>query len=318
MESTVINGTADASAQMTNVVLDSLIILCSTVTICTSLLIVFIMVYYRSITQIDQTAHLLGINMNISLAIGCGIMLDIYCHTLYGHLHPHVSFDGYWCQAKAYLFYVSGCAFFYSYLLQSIYRLFRIVFYNRPALQSCKLYICGVILQWVVSFVQVCPVLLLGTFDYLPKDYHCQIDLRNVRGLFIGLSLVHLIPVSLTSVCYVWTMTYIRRQSATVKSIRQQANDRRDAVVLSRIFMLLGMMIVSGLPTLGISVFYQVFGYLPYWSTQFQWLTATMSMCCVSIMMLLVSPDLEKLWKRPRRTLIVKLQTKSDYLYSFV
>ena len=318
VQASALNGTVDTSVQVTNIVLDSLIILSAAITICTCILIVFIRLYYRSIIQIDRTAHLLGINMNISLAIGCTIMIDMYCQTLYGHLRLNVSFDGYCCQIKAYLFYVSGCAFFYSYLLESIYRLCRIVFHTRPALQSYKLYMCGIVLLWIVSFAQVCPVLLLGTFDYLPDDYHCQIDLRNIHGLLVGLFVVYLFPVSLTSMCYVWTMTYMCRRSAVVKNIQQQVNDRRDAVVLSRVFMLLGTMIASGLPTLGISLFYQLSGYLPFWSTQFQWLTTTISMCCVSMMMLLVSPDLAKIRNRPRFAEIITLQTKSDYLYSLV
>jgi hypothetical protein len=130
-------------------------------------------------------------------------VLDIYCYTLYGHLHPGVSFNGQWCHVKAYLFYVSGCGFFYSYLLQAIYRLCRIVFYTKPSLQSFKLYVYGIVLQWIFSFLQVIPVLLLGTFEYLPLDYHCQIAISNIRGLFVGLALVHMIPVTLTTICYV-------------------------------------------------------------------------------------------------------------------
>jgi hypothetical protein len=92
---------------------------------------------------------------------------------------------------------------------------------------------------------------------------------------------------------------YIRKISATVKSIRQQAKDRRDFLVLKRVFILLSILIASGVPTLGISLFFQFFGYLPYWSTQFQWLTATFSICVVSIVLIFVSPNLPKCRKHP-------------------
>lgn len=65
-------------------------------------------------------------------------------------------------------------------------------------------------------------------------------------------------------------MMYIRRSSALTKSVRQQAKDRRDFLVLTRIFVLLGVIIASGMPTLRISLFSQFAGYLPYWSSQFQ------------------------------------------------
>jgi hypothetical protein len=297
------------SKQVTNIVLDSLIIVFSVITVLVSIAMILIMLFYKSTIRGDRTAHLLIINIYVSLFIGCAMSLDIYCYTLYGHLYVNVSFDGPWCYIKAYLFYVSGCGFFYSYFLQAIYRLCRIVFYTKPALQTYKLYVYGIIVQWLLSFLQVIPVLVLGTFEYLPYDYHCQIPIQNIRGLIIGLSLVHLIPVSLTTACYIYTMMYIRKYSAIVKSVRQQANDSRDALVLRRIFVLLGVIIGSGMPTLGISLFSQFSGYLPYWSSQFQWLSATSSICCVSVILIFVSPNLQKFWKQQRQAPVVVLYT---------
>ncbi|CAF1544897.1 unnamed protein product [Adineta ricciae] len=232
--------------------------------------------------------------MYVSLFIGCAIVLDIYCYTLYGHLHVNVSFDGQWCQLKAYLFYVSGCGFFYSYLLQAIYRLCRITLFRKPSLQTFRLYVCGIVVQWLLSFVQVIPVLLLGTFEYLPHDYHCQIAIHNVRGLLIGLALVHTIPISLTTMCYAYTMFYIQKISATIKTARQLATDQRDFLVLKRIFIVLTTLIASGMPAFSIGLYFQFTGHLPYWSTQFQWLSATFAMLIVSIILIFVSPNVPK------------------------
>jgi len=49
-----------------------------------------------------------------------------------------------------------------------------------------------------------------------------------------------------------------------VRPIRQQAKDRRDFIVLTRVFALLSVIIVSVMPTLGISLFSQFADYLPY------------------------------------------------------
>ncbi|CAF0983486.1 unnamed protein product [Adineta steineri] len=286
------------SAQVTNIILDLLIIGSATLAVLVSLIMILIMLIHKSTIKRDRTAHLLCINMYASLLIGCGMILIIYCYTLYGHIYINISFDGPWCYAQAYLLYVSGCGFFYSYLLQAIYRLCRIVHYTKPSLQSFRLYVYGIIIQWILSFLQVIPVLLLRTFEYLSQDYHCQIAIYNVRGLIMGLSMVHMIPISLTTICCIYTMMYIRRRSVIRKSIRQQANDRRDFLVLKRIFILLSILIASGMPTLGISLFFQISGYLPLWSTQFQWLTATFSIFTVSVILIFVSPNIPKFWKR--------------------
>ncbi|UJR26705.1 hypothetical protein I4U23_008021 [Adineta vaga] len=253
------------------------------------------MLFHKSTVKGDRIAHMLCINMYVSLFIGCAIVLDIYCYTLYGHLYINVSFDGQWCYIKAYLFYVSGCGFFYSYLLQAIYRLCRIVLYRKPALQSFRLYVYGIIFQWILSFIQVIPVFLLQTFEYLPHDYHCQIAIHNIRGLLIGLSLVHTIPISLTTISYVYTMIYIRKVSAKVKTIRQLANDRRDFLILKRIFIVLTILIASGMPAFGIGLYVQFSGHLPFWSTQFQWFSATFSMLIVSVILIFISPNLRKI-----------------------
>ena len=290
------------SARNVNIILDSFIIVSAIIAILISISMVIVMLFYRSTIRIDRTAHLLSINMYISLFIGCATVLDIYCYTLYGHLYIDLSFDGQWCYIQAYFFYVSGCGFFYAYLLQAIYRLCRIVFHTKPALQSPKLYIYGIIFQWIFSFIQVIPIFFLGLFEYVPNDYHCQIPLQNTVGLIIGLSLVHMIPVSLTTICYIYTAIYIRKTSTTVRSIQHQNRDRRDFRILTRIFALLTVIIASGMPSLAISLLPQFVGYLPYWSTQFQWLTATFSICMVAVILIFVSPNLPKFWKAPRPT----------------
>ncbi len=52
------------------------------------------------------------------------------------------------------------------------------------------------------------------------------------------------------------------------------------------------------MPQLGISIFYQYYGYLPYWSTQFQWLTANFSVLCISLILMFVSPNLQHFFRQ--------------------
>ena len=282
-----------------NIILDCLIIACAKFAVFISILMIWIMLFHQFSSSADRTAHLLCINMYCSLGIGCAIMFDIYCYTLYGHIHPTtVSFDRPWCYIKCYLFYVSGCSFFYSYLLQAIYRLCRIVFYTKPFLQSFYLYIGGIALQWIFSCLQVLSIYFLDVFKYLPRDYHCQIPLSDLRSLLLGLSMVHSIPITLTTICYVYTIVYIRRRTISIRTTRQRARDRRDLSVLTRVFILLAVMIGSGLPQMGIGIYHHYSGFLPSWATQFQWLTATFSVLCVAVIMMVISPNLQNFFRQ--------------------
>ena len=287
-------------AQLVNIILDGLIIGSAATAMSVSFIIVVLTCCRKSEVPVDRIARLLVVNMYVTLFIGCALILDIYCWTLYGHVHRNVSFDGPSCRIKAYLLHVTGCAFYYSYLLQAVYRLFRIAFHTKAVLQSFNVYISSIVLQWLMSFLQVTPVLLLGFFEYLPNDFHCQIAVENIHGLLMAISVVHTIPLSLATVCYLYTTAYIRKRSARVRTVRQQVNDRRDFLVLTRMFTLLGMMILSGLPTLGISLFYQLFGYLPFWAVQFQWLTVIVAVCCVSLIQVVISPTWEIFSRRSR------------------
>jgi len=281
-----------------NIILDIFILIFSSLTILISFVMILIMSFSKNSTSVERTAHLLCLNMFASLLFGCMIMLDMYCYTLYGHLHPNISFNNQRCFIRSYLLYVSGCSFFYSYLLQAIYRLCRIVFFKNPGLQSIYLYIGGISIQWIFSFLQVIPVYLFGAFEYIPEDYHCQISVNNIKGLLTGLSLVHMIPISLTTVCYIYTIRFLRKRRHALRPKVQRASDRRDLCVLRRMILLLVVMICSGLPQLGLSISSQYFGYLPYWSTQFQWLTATFSVFCIACILMFVSPNLQNIFRR--------------------
>ncbi|CAF4335009.1 unnamed protein product, partial [Adineta steineri] len=77
----------------------------------------------------------------------------MYTYSLYGDLNPSTSFDNAWCKIRAYLVFVGYCMFFNTFVLQAMFRLFRIAFYRRKSLQSREFFIIAFIIQWILSFI---------------------------------------------------------------------------------------------------------------------------------------------------------------------
>ena len=171
------------STQLANIIIYLSIFICAIVTVCTSFFVLFIIFYRRSTIRNDHVDYLLVANSYIALFLSSPFYFDMSAYSIYGHLHPASSFDGWWCRVKSYAIYVTGSAYFYSFLFQAIYRFCRIVFPTRPALRSFRLYAIVSILQWIFGILQVLPSLFAGYITYLPNDYHCQLALTNLRGI---------------------------------------------------------------------------------------------------------------------------------------
>jgi hypothetical protein len=67
---------------------------------------------------------------NLTIIWFCLTLLDIGGHSLYGHRNPSIDFSGWWCYILTYFLYVCFSAFYYSFILQAIFRLFFLFFLN--------------------------------------------------------------------------------------------------------------------------------------------------------------------------------------------
>jgi hypothetical protein len=77
---------------------------------------------------------------------------------------------------------------------------------------------------------------------------------------------------------------------------------QRDIIVLFRICILLALMVSFFIPATIIFIISDSTGYLPWWSSQFRWITYVISMSNVTIALTLISPHVMDLWKNFNRT----------------
>ena len=293
-----------STQQLANTVIDSLIIAVSSANIFMFMGIFGYVVYHLSKTRNtpNQVALLLTANMYLVMLVFSILLLDQHARALLGHLHSLLSLnDKIYCQIRAYFLLVSVSAIFCSNALQAVYRLCRVIFYTKRSLLSFQLYKLLIILQWMMCFFIKIPALSLGYFKYSPHDHYCQVEYTNFRILPVNAFFDYIIPMSITTGCYVYTLRKLRGENRDVMTQIQQTRARRDVIILSRICLLLGILLIIFIPSI-VTFFITFFtNYVPWWSIQIQWLVFSLSVTCIDIVLALVFPHVRNLWRRNPR-----------------
>ncbi len=160
-------------------------------------------------------------NSYIALLFISPFFIDMCVSSIYGYLYPKSSFNEFRCWFKSYLMYINGHVYFYSFLLQAIYRFYRIVYPKQIKFQSFRLYAIASGFLWINGCWQMLPSLIMGHIDYIPEEFHSQFPLTYLSGSLIGLSIIYLIPYILTVLCYIYTRDVHRGWKAAAAAPRR-------------------------------------------------------------------------------------------------
>jgi hypothetical protein len=224
------------------------------------------------------------------------LMLIMYTYTLLGNIGLSLSFAGRWCQLRIYFVHVCFCSLFYSFVLQAMFRLFRIVLYRYRHLQSFNVCMTSILLQWMISFLCILPNLLLHDFQYVPTEFNCWIDFENVRGLVMLTFNIFNNPLSIIFIIYTHIVRYVRR-TAHRRQIRQKAN-QRDLAVLKRIVILVFIVVSIGLPTVVLIIVYLVTNHIIPFAYHIQGLSISLGVLVASICSIFVTPQIQEIFKQ--------------------
>lgn len=307
MSNATVGGTANDDVRfrelpVPSIVLDSIgIVLCIITVMQTLILILLILKRRQLIKSRNKVLFLLSFNLYISILIFSLFLLDMFISMLTGHLHlglSHADFDTYWCRLKVYLGTVAMVSTFYANIFQALHRFFRIVYHVHPFLyRSLYPYLFAIVLQIVLGALQPLPVLLTGVYQY--EDYHCQMHLKNWRGMILGAFLIWLAPLTITMTIYMATLRYIRHHALSFTR-KQHFRTKRDFTVIRRVFWLLIFILLLGVPACGFTIIYYLFGYMGWWSNHLTWFACVLSFLGLSTVQTCFSPHLRTLWKRSR------------------
>ncbi|CAF1461193.1 unnamed protein product [Adineta ricciae] len=226
------------------------------------------------------------------------MMLIMYAYNLQGNLDPFISFGGRWCQIRTYLAHVCLCALYYSFVLQAIFRLFRIKFYRYRVLQSFGVFCIAVFLQWLISFLWILPNLLLGDFQYLLMEYNCWISFEDVRGLLILIVIIYGVSTSMISSIYMFIIRYVHRTSNVQQHQRRQSSDKRDLLILKRLVILVTVVVTLGFPTVLVIFVYVFTGYVLPLAYHVQGVSLSVGAFVTSVSLIFITPQLLEIFQK--------------------
>lgn len=248
--------------------------------------------------------HIRPLKSNIPLILTCNtymtsltssiIMLRIMIETVMGVLNYPIFYEGWICQLNGYLIYVAIGNVFYSYVLQAIFRLFRVVFYRQKFLYTTRVFTILILLQWFITILVNLPFLLLHDIEFISSEYRCQLSLTNIRACLMLLFIDYLIPGNVMLTIYLYIIRYIRQRNHRIMH-------RHDIVVLKKTLIMFTMVQLLSIPLVVLWLMYVIDGYLTPLSYQLQAITVAFSQSLTPIMVAYSTTQIRELFKCQQR-----------------
>jgi hypothetical protein len=165
-----------------------------------------------------------------------------------GYLMRNLTF----CYIWGFLYDFLECAIYYSYCIQSLYRLCRVVFYKKKFLISFSIYTKLCIGQWLFTIVLLLPTVFLY-YIRLPTETFCLVPYTDIHGQIYLIIALYLVPLVSITVVYIWITTFIRKTSRISTAIiltQQRQRNLRDLAVIKRIVIIISVLVVLRFPTI--------------------------------------------------------------------
>ena len=256
------------------------------------LLIFFIVL--KSRRELRDVSLLLTCNTAVSAFLTCSTSCVMISSDLFtGFLTYNMNF----CIAWGLLYDMFECSIYFSYCLQSIYRLCRVVFYKKRFLLSHSLYIILIIGQWLLTLILLLPPVFVNWYVRLPTDNFCLVPYTYLGPEMYHILILYLVPLICLAVVYMWITTYMRNISQTsmlvVVAIQRQRN-QRDLAVIKRILLLLSVLIVLRFPTVIFMIYAVVTGSLYPLTYGIVGIITTVCMIFIGIITINITPQLQK------------------------
>lgn len=226
------------------VVFDGVILFWFSLSLVLSIILLIVMlIYFRPFHS--NLSILLTFNTYITLCLTSMMMLITYGYNLYVDWYSVILMKDQWCEFRTYLVNVCFCALYYSCVLQSIYRLIRVVFYRWRFLRSYSIFVKAILIKWSLAFLLISFNMFHDDYQYLSDYYRCWIAFENIRGLLIATSMIYIGPLVTIFCIYTYILRHVRRSNLQ----RRPSSFHRDILVLKRIVIFICVIILIGLPT---------------------------------------------------------------------
>ena len=223
-------------------------------------ILIFIMLKFRR-QRVHDVSILLICNTCAAAVLTCCATCMMTASNLFtGFLIRNLQF----CYVWGFLYDTLECAIYYTYCLQSFYRLCRVVFYKKRFLLSYSLYVKMIIGQWLFTFCLILPTLFLY-YIRLPTEQYCLVPYTDIHGSVYLIVALYFVPLVFIITSYLWITTFIRHSSKVSTAIivaQQRQRNLRDLTIIKRLVILISVLVVLRFPTIVFIIYGVIAGQL--------------------------------------------------------
>lgn len=202
------------------------------------------------------------------------------------------------CYAWGLIYDISQCSIYFSYCLQAMYRLFRVVFYQRKPLISYSLYFSLIVAQWLLIVALLLPPIPFKWYVPLPTEKYCLIPYTDVKAEVYHIAILYIIPLLCISTIYVWIIVFIyysSRASIVVLAAVQRQRNLRDLIIVKRIAILVLTLIFLRFPTVIFMIYGITAGHLHPLTYSLVGLITSACLILIGLMTVYITPPLRKI-----------------------
>lgn len=157
------------------------------------------------------------------------------------------------------------------------------------------------IFELITICIFACPILFWHDIIYLPTEHYCYITFTNTRSTLWLIIDSYGIPLMLLLLIYLRILIFIHRQPnhQTFVIIQRQ---QRDLCVIQRIFIIVGLLITLGIPTIVLLLMFYITGEKYILFDRIAWFSVSLSMTQLSISLVILTTQLKRIVLEKRQS----------------
>ncbi|UJR12201.1 hypothetical protein I4U23_016378 [Adineta vaga] len=220
-----------------------------------------------------------------------------------------MNFNSSWCTFRGYLISVLCSDIYQVFGIQAFFRLCRIMHPNRRWFRNFWFYFILTFVQFIKTFLTLCPILVWQDIDYLPNEHYCYMTFSKPRGMIYGILTTYGIPLSILFSHYIRLALFIR-QLPNNQAIVVKIQQKRDLIAIRRIFLHVTLLLTLVIPGTILTLIRFISGIDFSLNYRILWLGSEISIAILTIEMILITPQLKNIflnrWRQSRVTTFVE------------
>jgi hypothetical protein len=274
-------------------------------TIVSLFIIIYVVTIYISKKNSKNSFHVsLVLTCNTSLAIiGSSITLCLSALSSIGDDRDIVSFQKIiycGCHIRGYLSMVFITSIYLSYVLQAVYRLFRIVYHKYKYLRATSTFSYYILTQWLLAFVLILPMVFLDKnyssfIVYSSEQFNCLVPFTNIRGIIFLMATMFFFPFCYLILIYSWIIIHIKhKQRQPISTFKLRRQNKRDTIIIKRICVVMILLLTLGVPSAVFFIQFVITGHLHWAAYRISSMTTSLTFVFISLSSLYVTPQIYK------------------------